>query len=204
MSSFLSHHLLRSPVPAAALLAGALLLSAPVARAEPPAGAMASPVPSPLAFSLGVPLVRVLADRPGVGVYRAGYSEPLCVAPCNQRLDGRDGTPVYFGGPGIRPSEPWALERMYGEARFRVQAGSRAKAIAGLVLAITGVSAAGLGGVGLGTTMLASGGDGALVGAYIAGVVGGLVALVTGVSLRQRNETKVVLSSSTGSLGLSF
>src|SRR5690349_19052769 len=121
MVSSPAHRPLRRLLFAPTLVAAALLLAPAAARADSPPAA----VPPPLAFQLGVPLVRILADRPGVALYHVRTSTPWCVAPCNLRLDGRDGSVVYFGGPGIRPSEPFTLERMIGETRFRVQTGSR-------------------------------------------------------------------------------
>ncbi len=64
----------------------------------------------------------------------------VCAAPCDEIIDGRDGTQFFFAAPGMVPSQPFKLTNYDGDVEARVRGGSVWRRWGGIMLT-------GLGGV---------------------------------------------------------
>lgn len=74
-------------------------------------------------------------------------SRPVCVAPCGQVVDGRQGQPFFFDGDGVIKSREFSLAGRSGDVVARVRPGRAALRVGGVAVMI-------LGGIGLGTSGL--------------------------------------------------
>ncbi len=119
----------------------------------------------------GSPQVHIQSDTPGIGLHEiissisvmggnGGWatgqvSRPVCMAPCDRVIDGRDGQLFFFGGEGTPPSSRFQLVGMGPSLMAEVKGGSGGKRAGGIVM------------MGLGGGALA-----AAVGMFIIGSVG--------------------------------
>ena len=172
---------------------------------------------APAAIGPGAPFIHVESDWPDVQLGRidseplsatsaanlgatiaAGLVRPVCRAPCDRIVDGRDGTRFVFISPGMVPSDPFFLDNKNGHLVARVQGGSVGKRLGGFMLTTFGgvmtLSGIAVLGLALGTYTL-NDPDARPLGAA-GGVVFGLGAaqLVPGIMLLANSGTHVEIT----------
>jgi hypothetical protein len=84
--------------------------------------------------------------RRGWGV----LSRRICVAPCDQIVDAREGARYFFQGPGLTSSDLFRLNDRAGPLTARVVAGSRRAGEAGALAGVFGLASTFAGGLVLG------------------------------------------------------
>jgi hypothetical protein len=77
-------------------------------------------------------------DELGSSYWRWGI--PVCVAPCDQVVDGRAGQRFKFDGTGLSPSAPFKLNELGGDVTFDVQPGPNGSRVAGIALTAVGAT----------------------------------------------------------------
>jgi hypothetical protein len=70
--------------------------------------------------------------------------QPVCAAPCDRVIDGRQGQSFFFNGHGVLKSRTFSLSQYSGDIVARVKPGRPARRVGGII----GLA---LGGAGLGT-----------------------------------------------------
>lgn len=103
----------------------------------------------------GAPLVHIAATYPNVqltkvvnsitvvgsgGSATGVVSRGMCTAPCDEIINGRDGSQFFFSAPGMVPSPPFSLKQYDGEIEARVRGGSIYKRGGGMVLSGLGLA----------------------------------------------------------------
>lgn len=68
-------------------------------------------------------------------------SRGVCAAPCDEIVDGRDGSQFFFSAPGMVASPPFSLKQYDGEIEARVRGGSVWKRFGGISLTSFGGAA---------------------------------------------------------------
>jgi hypothetical protein len=101
----------------------------------PPSGLVAPPGAAPplgpgALGAAGVVRLHVETANPRLRVFMypagtvAAVGYPVCAAPCDQIVDGRDGQELYFDGDGITRSAPFFISDRRGDLNANVNAGS--------------------------------------------------------------------------------
>ena len=132
----------------------------PAVPATPAVDANRNDPPEPIQPSSGAPRLHIELTRPAdlklyevtgefSGFNYRGFStgttsSPVCVAPCDQVIDGRRGQSFFFNGAGVVKSRDFSLSDYGGDVVARVKPGSSGLRVGGIVVMS-------LGGVGLAT-----------------------------------------------------
>jgi hypothetical protein len=99
-----------------------------------------------------IPVVVLLNEGTATGFRSVAVGRSVCAVPCERVVDGRADHEFYFGGPGLGESGRFKLARENGDVFLTVHARSRGFYIAGVVLAVVGAGAMGLGTVAVALT----------------------------------------------------
>jgi hypothetical protein len=164
----------------------------------------------------GAPRLHIEADRPGVRLLRIdqaisnGLGEAIlvrtvCVAPCDQVVDGRRGQTFFLGAEGMVPSRGFALARIGGDVTARVDGGSMAARQVGYLFAAFGGTGVIGGSIMLGVGYSAGGKSFSSEGKVQEGTsaaltTGGLVTLCVGAAVLATGITLVLTSKTSLSL----
>jgi hypothetical protein len=146
----------------------------------------------------GMPRVHVEGDYQDIEIRRVGasiavhtssgsaygvFTQSVCTRPCDEIIDGRHGAQFYFAGSGMVSSAPFSLGSYRGDVLARVNGGSAAARVGGIItLSIGGVLmlTGGLGvAIGDDRSFLSPGKGAVMLGVGAAAIAGGIVLIVT-------------------------
>jgi hypothetical protein len=131
-----------------------------------------------------------------------GLIRPVCRAPCDRVVDGRDGNRFVFISPGMVPSDPFFLDDKRGNVVARVHGGSFGRRIGGVMLTTIGGSLAIGGGAILGAALALNARDDhntgsvGLAGTIVFGL--GVAQLVPGIILLATSSTEAQITQQGG------
>jgi hypothetical protein len=120
--------------------------------------------------------------------HAVAIGRPLCTLPCSVLVDGSQ--ELFFTGPGLEATPPFALSADSGEVRFTVRPGSAARSAAGTTIAVLGGMSAAFGAVALPIGGATHSGGLAKLGAAM--LIPGAVVLGTGIALVLTGRTTYV------------
>lgn len=101
----------------------------------------------------GAPRVHIESDYPKVQIMRIDatiavvgsrgsatgiVTRPVCTAPCDKVVDGRDGSQFFFTAPGMVGSSAFSLTDKSGDLTARIQGGSAGKRMGGFIMTTSG------------------------------------------------------------------
>ena len=132
----------------------------PAEPAEPAVAADREDPPEPIQPRSGAPRLHIELTRPAdlklyevtgefSGFNYRGFStgttsRPVCVAPCDQVVDGRQGQSFFFNGDGVVKSRDFSLSDYGGDVMARVRPGRSGLRVGGIVvMALGGAGLAG-------------------------------------------------------------
>jgi hypothetical protein len=188
-----------------------------IAPPPPPQTTTPTTTQSPQTVGPGTPFIHIESDWPDVQLGRidseplfatssqnlgaaigAGLVRPVCRAPCDRVVDGREGTRFVVISPGMVPSDPFFLDNKNGHLVARVQGGSVGKRFGGFMLTTFGgcMTLGGIAvlGVALGTNAFSDPETRPLgtAGAIVFGL--GAAQLIPGIMLLAGSSTKVEIT----------
>ena len=125
-------------------------LTVPAEPAAPAVAANRDDLPEPIQLRPGAPRLHIELTRPAdVKLYEvtgefSGFnyrgfssgttSRSVCVAPCDQVIDGRQGQSFFFNGDGVVKSRDFSLSDYGGDVVARVRPGSSGLRVGGIVV----------------------------------------------------------------------
>lgn len=125
-------------------------LTVPAEPAAPAVAANQDDPPEPIQLSPGAPRLHIELTRPAdlklyevtgefSGFNYRGFSSgttsrPVCVAPCDQVIDGRQGQSFFFNGDGVVKSRDFSFSDYGGDVVARVRPGSSGLRVGGIIV----------------------------------------------------------------------